>query len=319
MSVAFVYDDRFLTHDTGLGHPERPDRLRAITSHFRETGLAARLTPLAPQPIDPIALERIHDLSYVGQVQAACRDAPARIEADTVVSPKSHDVALLAAGAAVTAADAIMRGDILRAFCAVRPPGHHAERDRAMGFCLFNNIAIAADHLTHAHNLKRVAIVDFDVHHGNGTQHAFEDRADVLFISIHEDPVHLYPGTGIAHEIGRGPGEGFTLNIPMPPGSTDADYAAAFDNTIIPRLREYQPEILLISAGFDASAADPLAHIKLTAAAFGDMTRKLAKIADEFSAGRILSVLEGGYDLHALAEGAAEHVLALLENAQEPR
>ncbi|MBI1368936.1 MAG: histone deacetylase [Planctomycetes bacterium] len=312
MSVGWFYHDDYLKHDTGQ-HPERPERLRAIVEHFEKSGLANELVRLTPTPIDPARLAAIHDADYIQRVAATCRSGVRHIDSmDTVICRASYDVALLAAGAAVDAADAVMHGEIERAFVTARPPGHHAEFDTAMGFCLFNNIALAADHLITHHKLERIAIVDFDVHHGNGTQHAFEYRNDVLFISIHQDPATLYPGSGFAREIGLRKGEGFTLNVPMPPGAGDREYQAAFEATILPRLDVFGPQVLLISAGFDAAAEDPLANIELTDAAFTWMTQQLVQIAERHCGGRVISLLEGGYNLAALARCAAAHTRALL-------
>ncbi|MEE9212001.1 MAG: histone deacetylase, partial [Phycisphaeraceae bacterium] len=212
--------------------------------------------------------------------------------------------------------DQVSAGHVRNAFCAVRPPGHHAEHDRSMGFCIFNNVAIAAEHLIREHGLERVAIIDFDVHHGNGTQHIFEDRADVLYISIHEHPQHLYPGTGFASETGRGPGEGTTINLPVLPGAGDDVYRRLFRQRVIPALDDFSPQVLLISAGFDACKDDPLAHVELSAEGFGWMTQQLRDAAERHCGGRLISMLEGGYDLRSLAECVAVHVGGLLGDAQ---
>jgi len=315
MKLGWVYHERYLEHDTGKFHPERPDRLRAIVKHFRETKLADELTPIEASPADVKAIERIHDPMYVASVKAACENRTRQLDGDTTVCPASYDVALLASGGVLNACEQVLAGDFKRAFCTVRPPGHHAEHDKAMGFCLFNNIAVAAHHCTREDGIERVAVVDFDVHHGNGTQHTFEERADVLFISIHQDPRTLYPGTGFAHETGRGKGDGFTLNVPMTAGDGDAAYRAAFEKLIIPKLYDYRPQVLLISAGFDAAKEDPLAQIELTPDGFTMMTQQLVTVANEHCDGRIVSVLEGGYDLGALARCAEAHARALMEEA----
>jgi acetoin utilization deacetylase AcuC-like enzyme len=311
MTTAWVRHDDYLMHDTGGSHPERPSRLTAVVDGLQEAGLADRLAALAPRPATVDEIAAIHDPGYIRQVEQACDRGDQRLDADTAVCAKSYRVALLAAGGVLAAADAVHAGVVQRAFCTVRPPGHHAERDRAMGFCLFNNVAIAAERFVR-NGLQRVAIVDFDVHHGNGTQHAFERRADVLFISIHEDPRHLYPGTGFAHETGLGPGEGFTLNVPMMPGAADGEYQQAFEHQVLPKLDAYRPQMILISAGFDAARGDPLAHIELTDKAFEWMTRRLVELADRHCAGKLLSVLEGGYNPRNLARCAAAHVKALM-------
>ncbi|MDH3583700.1 MAG: histone deacetylase, partial [Phycisphaerae bacterium] len=302
--LGWVYHDDFLRHETTPGHPERPQRLQAVTDHLEAEGLVAHLHPLVFEAADVARICRLHTRSYVERVEHDCEAGVACLDSgDTPVCPESAQVARLASGGALAACDCVMSGEVDRAFCAMRPPGHHAERDRAMGFCLFNHVALAADHLVREHGLDRVAIVDFDVHHGNGTQHLLESRDDILFISVHQDPATLYPGTGFASETGTDRGQGFTLNIPMTPGSGDTEYARAFDEQVLPRLSAFAPQALLISAGFDAAAEDPLAHIELTPDGFAGMTRSLVQVAGDSADGRVISVLEGGYDLGALGRG----------------
>ena len=316
MSTGLIYDDRFLNHDTGAGHPERPDRLRAIVRRLKDDGLWDRLTHLAFEPTNETRLERLHTPGYVARVREACAmELPYIDVVDSAINAQSHDLAKLAVGGVLRAVEAVMDGEVDNAFCAVRPPGHHAEADRSMGFCLFGNVALAAEALISDHGLDRVAIVDFDVHHGNGTQHLLEDRADLLFVSVHQSPQTCYPGTGYAHECGRGPGTGFTLNVPLPPGSGDAEHLAAFDQAVLPRLESFAPQFLLLSAGFDSAAADPLAHMELTTAGFAAITGRLLEVAGRHARGRVVSVLEGGYDLGALGEGVAAHVRLLLDTA----
>lgn len=313
MATGFIYSDRFLEHDTGPMHPERPERLRAITDRLERGGLSSRLTRLEFSPADRRSIERLHDPSYVQRVFEHCRDGRPYIDSpDSVICETSAELAQLAVGGGIAAARAVMRGEIANAFCAVRPPGHHAERGRAMGFCLFNTIAITAEYLISEHQLDRVAIVDFDVHHGNGTQDLFESRSDVLFISIHEDPDHLYPGSGYAEERGSGEGEGFTLNLPMPPGSGDDEYDEVMRTHVLPAIEKDKPEFLLISAGFDAAAADPLAHMLVTSDGFERITQRLIDAAGTLCDGRVVSMLEGGYDLDALADGVERHVRVLM-------
>jgi acetoin utilization deacetylase AcuC-like enzyme len=314
MQVGWVYHDLFTQHDTGPRHPERADRLRAIVQGIKQAGLDQKLTPLKfkAAPLPPI--EAVHDADYLRRAHDAFDLGQHHLDPDTPINDISFDAAMLASGGILAACDAVMAGEVKRAFCAVRPPGHHAERDRAMGFCIINHVAVAAQHLISHHGLQRVAIVDFDVHHGNGTQHIFEDRADVLFISIHEDPTHLYPGTGYAHEIGKGPGEGFTLNIPMDPHTGDKQWIDAMQRTIVPRLHTYKPQFLILSAGFDAAADDPLAHIEMTTEGFAAISRHLVAAADDLCGGRIVSSLEGGYDLRSLSQGVNAHLQALLSH-----
>ena len=231
---------------------------------------------------------------------------------DSVVCRASELVAKQAVGGCLEAAKQVMTGQINNAFCAVRPPGHHAERDRSMGFCLYNNIAITAEYLLTEYDLSRIAIVDFDVHHGNGTQHLFEDRSDVLFISTHEDPNHQFPGTGFSDEQGVGAGKGYTLNIPMSVGSDDEAFEKVFNKKVLPRLREYQPQFLLISAGFDAATNDLLGHLCVSTQGFAWMSQQLIQIAGEFCQGRVVSILEGGYEVNSLKQAVAVHIEALL-------
>ncbi|QNN24002.1 histone deacetylase [Planctomycetales bacterium ZRK34] len=313
MKVGWVYHEDYLKHDTGPGHPERPDRLRAIVEAFRKTGLDRELIPIAPRAVNPMKLYGTHLPQYVKHVAQACNMGQTFIDStDTTICPDSYDVALLAVGGVLAGMRQVMEGKVDRAFCTVRPPGHHAERDSATGFCLFNNIAVAADAAIAEFDLKRVAIVDFDVHHGNGTQHAFEHRNDVLFVSLHQDPKTLYPGMGYYDERGVDRGEGFTVNIPMAPGATDADYRRAFDEKALPALREFKPQLLFIDAGFDATADDAMAQVSLTHDAYTWMTSLLCEVADECCGGRVVSVLEGGYNLESLTDCVVKHVKALM-------
>ncbi len=320
MSVGFVYDRFLERHDPGPGRVEQPTRARWIADALAEEGLLPRLQPIACQPADLDVLGWVHEPAYVALIREVCEEGFNFIgDRDTQICPATFDVARWAAGGVLAACGEVMAGYVGRAFCAVRPPGHHAERDRAGGYCIFNHVAVAAEYLIRKHHLERVAIVDWDVHHGNGTQHIFEERDDVLFISLHEAPAYLYPGTGEAHEIGRGQGRGFTLNVPMPPGSGDSVYRRAFTQEVLPRLEQFAPQFLLISAGFDVAGEDRTADINLVPGSFDWMTRDLALIADRFCVGRLVSVLEGGYEPTSLKRCAVAHVRALLgeyENSQ---
>lgn len=314
--TGLVLDDRFKLHDTGPGHPERPQRLDAIYRALERSFLFERCRRIEPVEITRDRLESNHAAGYIDRVEAHCRAGKRHIDCvDSAIGPASYKSALLAAGAAVAAADAVARGELKNAFCTVRPPGHHAERDVSMGFCLFNNVALAARQLIDVHGAQRVLILDWDVHHGNGTQHAFEEDPRVFFCSFHGHPATLYPGTGYAEELGRGAGEGFTLNIPMMPGSGDAEYRRAYDEQFIPAARAFAPQFILISCGFDAHRADPLAHIMLETSSFEWLTRDTLELADECCQGRVISVLEGGYDLDVLGECAVVHVEELLRAA----
>jgi acetoin utilization deacetylase AcuC-like enzyme len=296
-----------LAHDAGPGHVERPERLRAVLAALDApefTTLERRAAPLA----DVEALERAHEPAYVEAVLAAIpAQGYAAFDADTIVSPGSGEAALRAAGAACAAVDAVLAGEVANGFCAVRPPGHHAERARAMGFCLFDTIAVAALHAQAAHGVGRVAIVDFDVHHGNGTQDIFWDNPNVLFASTHQRP--LYPGSGARSERGA---HDQILNVPLQPGTDGAMFRHAIEATILPALELFAPELILVSAGFDAHRRDPLANLDLEAADFAWVTSALANAAGRYCGGRLVSTLEGGYDLQALAESAAAHVGALM-------
>jgi acetoin utilization deacetylase AcuC-like enzyme len=317
MKFGWVYDRFFHRHRTDEAHPERAARLEVIVCELTEGGWLERMRPLAfgAAPVEVVGWT--HEPAYVDLVRMACEHGFSFIgSSETRICPESFDVALLAVGGVVAACDAVMAGDVGRAFCAVRPPGHHAERDQAMGYCLFNNVAIATEYLIRRHEIKRAAIVDWDAHHGNGTQHLFEDRADVLYISIHENPQSLFPYTGYEHETGRGPGDGFTLNIPVKPGGGDSEYRLAFDKQIVPKLDSFAPEFVLISAGFDATQGDRASSLNLEPSSYGWMTRAVAEIADRHAHGRLVSVLEGGYDLTQLGQCVIEHVKAMLD--EEP-
>ena len=318
MSTGLIYDQRFLEHDTGPSHPERPARLRAVVDRFQQDRLWDRFHHLSFEPLSKDALHELHTPEYVQRCFETCARGESFIDSpDSAICPDSAAIAQYAAGGVVRAAQAVAQGELHNALCLVRPPGHHAEAGRSMGFCLFNHIALAAQWLTQHHGYKRVAIVDFDVHHGNGTQHLFEQRDDVLFISVHQDPATLFPGTGFDRERGKGKGEGYTLNIPLPGGSDDTAYMEAMEQTVGPALEAYSPDCLLVSAGFDAADADPLAQMRVTADGFQRISRFLTDHAHRLCGGRLISTLEGGYDLDALSEGAALHARALLDEADQ--
>ncbi len=301
--TGYVYDDRYLLHDPGSWHPERPDRLKAIQTNLKDSGVLELLLRLKPYPAPLAWVERLHDPAYIRRFQEACQRGQRIFEVqDCGISPESYDTALLAAGGVMAAVDAIMGGEADNAFGAVRPPGHHAERDRALGFCFFNNVALGAVYLLENFGIERVAIIDWDVHHGNGTQHAFESDPRVFYLSLHEDPQYCYPGTGRREEEGKGPGKGFTLNLPLPPRSGDTEYLEALQNEGLPRLRQFAPQFVMISAGFDAHSEDPLAHMRLTRSGFREMGRLVQDLAQESAGGRLIAVLEGGYNLEVLEE-----------------
>ena len=307
MSLTIFTSDRFADHLNPPGHPERLERaevMQVVASEFRQRGGDVR----EPRQATEEEVARIHDREYIALIGETAGRATA-LDLDTFTSPDSYEIALLAAGAAVASVDRVLEGTGARALAMVRPPGHHAERNRAMGFCLFNNIAIAAAH-ARARGLERVAIVDYDVHQGNGTQRAFYDDPSVLFISSHQYP--YYPGTGAATETGAGTGAGFTINLPLEAGATDADYDLVYTSITLPALRHFRPDLILVSAGFDALAGDPLGSMRVSAAQFARLTALLVDVADECCSGRVAAVTEGGYDLAGFAAclRAATSVLA---------
>lgn len=312
MGTGFFTDDIFLEHDTGSGHPENYRRLVAVRERLEKQSYYGTLQPLARRQatVDEIAL--VHDADYVRRVDRFCSETGSGyLDPDTKVSAKSYEAAAISAGAGLEAADRMMSGELRRSVLMLRPPGHHSLPGRAMGFCLFNNVAVCAQYLREHHGLDRVAIVDWDVHHGNGTEAMFYEDPDVLFISTHQYP--FYPGTGAAKDTGRGAGQGATLNVPMAHGSGDAEFRTAFDEQIVPALEQFQPGALLISAGFDAHRADPLAALLLQSSSYEWMSRRLLGFADEHCQGRVISFLEGGYDLDALAESVDAHTAVMAE------
>jgi len=307
MSTLLYSHSAFLEHDTGPHHPERPDRLRAIMATLETEAFAMlerREAPLAEKSL----IARVHPDWFVDWVLGQIpKKGLAGLDADTIVSPGSGEAALRAAGAVCAAVDAVVTGEARNAFCAVRPPGHHAEPERAMGFCLFNNVAIGAAHARAVHGLKRVAVVDFDVHHGNGTQAAFENDGDLFYASTHQSP--LYPGTGQPDEHGVANN---VVNAPLPAFAGSAEFRRAMERIVLPALHDFGPDIVLISAGFDAHLRDPLASLNLVEDDYAWVTRKLCEAAAQHCKSRVVSALEGGYDLRALADSVAAHVDVLM-------
>lgn len=312
--TGIVIDRRFQEHLTGADHPEKPERLVRITDVLTERGLVDACISIAATPVDVNLVRLNHDDTYLTRLQQACEANRPFIDIpDSRICPDSWTIAQLAAGAAINAVDEVLAGRVDNAFCAVRPPGHHAERNVSMGFCLLNNIAIAARHLLEDHGLSRVLILDWDVHHGNGTQHSFEEDSCVMYISLHGHPGVVYPGTGFVDERGRGAGEGFTLNVPILPPGRDDVWRRAFDESILPAVARFDPQFVLISAGFDAHRDDPLAPLELETESYGWMTDEVVRIARDHCDGKLVSLLEGGYDLNALADSVALHVTRLLD------
>lgn len=310
--TGLVYDPTFLAHRVSAMHPEQPARLQAIISALEPTGLLTRLKQLHPRPAEDSELATIHSLEYVKRVKQACEKGEQFLDSlDTEIGPDSHTAARLAAGAVLTAVTAVLEGEVDNAFCAVRPPGHHAVRAQAMGFCIFNNVAIAARHLQRAHGLQRILIVDWDAHHGNGTQEAFYQEQGVLYFSVHRYP--YYPGTGAANERGEAKGEGFTLNVPLPAGSGDTAYQDAFERVLRPAAEAFHPDFVLVSAGFDPHYLDPLGGMGVTEKGFRGMLQVILDMAARFCGGKVVSVLEGGYHLEALRVCVCDHVAMLLD------
>ena len=304
--VGFLYDPRVLNHQPPAGHPERPARVRETLAVLEASGILDRLTRLPVVAATREQLARVHTSDYLDFVQDVVAEGGGYLDAgDTVASPGSWEAATVAAGAAVGAVDAVMGGTVDAAFALVRPPGHHAPGDRAMGFCLLNNAAIAAAHAVAAHGLSRVLLVDFDVHHGNGTQDIFYDNGQVLYFSTHQSPA--YPGTGTVTETGFGPGEGFTVNVPLPPDVGDAGFLEAFDTVLRPLADRFHPEMVIASAGYDAhwrnSAYVAGIRERATVSGLAALASRLDGIADAYCPGRLVGILEGGYDLESLAYG----------------
>ncbi|MBF0291887.1 MAG: histone deacetylase [Nitrospinae bacterium] len=306
--TAILYDPVFLAHDTG-NHPENYRRLEVIVEALNTAPFRDKLAWVKPVPATPTQVEMVHATSYVRQLEEAILSGKHYLDADTLVCHDSWEAALTAAGAVMTAVKGVSEGLYKNAFCAVRPPGHHAEISRAMGFCLLNNVAIGAKYARSALHMKKVAIIDFDVHHGNGTQNIFYADPTVFYVSLHLWP--HYPGTGAANETGSGSATGFNLNIPMSEGMGDVEYLERMDNAVIPAMREFAPEMILVSSGFDAHGDDPLGGAALTETGFGEITRRIVGLAHELGHDRVVSVLEGGYNLHALALSVTAHVAEL--------
>jgi acetoin utilization deacetylase AcuC-like enzyme len=309
--ILFATHARYLDHEAGHGHPERPARLEAVLSGARYGGVDDALVFLEPRAATRGELERVHPKAYLDAIERFCQSGGGRIDGDTSACRESWEAAVLAAGAGLSTIEAMDRGEGTAGFCAVRPPGHHATKHRAMGFCIVNNVAVAAAHL--AARGERVLIVDYDAHHGNGTQDVFYDDPRVMYVSMHEYP--LYPGTGALGDIGSGDGVGRTMNFPFPEGTTGDAYLAAVDEVLAPVAALFEPTWLLISAGFDAHRRDPLTGLGLSAGDFAVLTTRIMELVP---AGKVLAMLEGGYDLQALADSTASTLAALAGQRFEP-
>lgn len=311
MKVGFVYDPIYLKHDTGH-HPENARRLEAIISHLEQSGLKQHLTAIKPRPAATAELSLVHREPHISHLQQVAQRGGGGLDADTVMSPDSYEAALYAAGGAIKATEAVINGEVNRAFALVRPPGHHATPRQAMGFCLFNNLAIAAKFALTEYKLERLVIIDFDVHHGNGTQDAFYDNPQALYISTHQYP--HYPGTGSIEETGRGAARGTTVNIPLPGGSGDTEYQQVFEQIVVPAARRFRPQLILVSAGYDSHWADELATMQLSITGLARIVKIITGLADELCDGKLVFCLEGGYNLTALAASVKATFDVLLGN-----
>ncbi|MBN1563218.1 MAG: histone deacetylase [Anaerolineae bacterium] len=309
MATAFVIDSRFAAH-TMERHPEYAARLTMIRATLEQHGLLERFTTINAEPVSEEFLHIVHDADYLRLLEKTSRMAsPSMLGLDTYITPQSYEIARLAVGGVLQVVDAVLTGETDNGLAAIRPPGHHATPSMGMGFCLLNNIALAARHAQQVHNIERVLIVDYDVHHGNGTQDIFYDDPTVLYISTHQSP--LYPGTGAIQETGKGAGKGFTINAALPPGVGDQGYAQVFAEIVLPAARQFEPEVILVSGGYDAHWADPLANMMLSLSGYTHLDRTLLALAHELCEGRIVFILEGGYNLQVLGNAWANvaHVL----------
>ncbi len=307
--TGFVYDERYLLHNTGDWHPETAERLRVIVNGLKESGLFEKLIHIEPEPANQRWIESVHHVKYIMRFNDACAmGLPDLDNQENSICRDSYDAALLAVGGVLKAIDYMMQGDVDTAFCAVRPPGHHAEVDKAMGFCYFNNVAVGARYLQRQWGIERVGIIDFDVHHGNGTQHIFEADPTVFYYSIHEHPSFAYPGTGRDFDTGIGAGEGYTLNTPILPGRGDHDYRRKLTEDLIPAFKKFNPEVLLISAGFDAHVEDLMSGVNLSTDGYDFVSEMIMNLANSLTDGRVISILEGGYNLEILPMLVENHI-----------
>ena len=308
--TGIVYDERYLNHKTG-NHPESPERLAAIYEYLKDKEIFKKLKKIKPYPSPVKVVEYIHNINYIKSVKQLSEMGGGMLDMDTVLSRETYDIALLAVGGVLAAIDAVMDRVVKNAFCLIRPPGHHALPDRGMGFCIFNNIAIGARYLQNKYNIERVAIIDWDVHHGNGTQDAFYRDPSVFYFSLHQFP--HYPGTGDIKEDGLNEGKGYTMNAPLRPGAEFAAYKEILENHFLPAIIKFSADFILISSGFDAHRDDPLSAVNLQTEDYHHITKLVVSCAEETCKGRIVSVLEGGYNLNALRLSACEHLRGLME------
>jgi len=313
--TGLLYDERFLRHATGTYHPERPERLTAIHQGIAQMGLLEHLTVFSAHPAERMWIELVHDKDYIDRFEAACKNGHKTFDSpDNQMGPETFEIALLAVGGVLEAVDRVIADEIDNAFCAVRPPGHHAERSKAMGFCYFNNAAIAAAYLQTKWFLQRVAIIDIDVHHGNGTENIFEEDDTVFYYSIHQHPSFAFPGTGRAFDRGEKRGVGYTLNATVLPGQGDDFYREAISGDLKTAIERFRPEFIIVSVGFDAHEDDDMSDVALTTEGYSWVMQQVVDMANRHADGKLISVLEGGYDLNHLPELAGNHVQILLND-----
>jgi acetoin utilization deacetylase AcuC-like enzyme len=315
MKTGIVKDRRYMDHDMGPYHPENPGRIEAVYTMI-DTEIRFPYMEIEPHPAEEEEVGLVHSPGYITQIKQTAGRGRVILDPDTSTSPRSYETAMLAVGGLLKTADLIMEGKIQNGFALVRPPGHHAEASHAMGFCIFNNIAVAAEYLVKKHGIKKILIVDWDLHHGNGTQHAFENRKDILYFSAHQFP--YYPGSGYWDEVGRAEGEGYTVNVPLRPGKRDEDYLYIFRKILVPIASVFEPEFILVSAGFDNCIGDPLGGMMVSSRGFGAMAEELLSLAEKYSRNRILFTLEGGYSLEGLREGIKQVLYQMSGEGEKP-
>ena len=310
MKTGLLSDGRLLLHDTGKSHPECADRIITTLNHLEKQAWFSQLVRISATSCDEAWIHEVHEIEFIKRAQKTCQQGLSFLDSqDVKVNRESFDTAVLAAGGILRLVDIVMSKKVINGFAITRPPGHHSEKDMALGFCILNNVAIAARYLQKQHGVGKILILDWDVHHGNGTQHIFESDSSIFYISLHQFP--HYPGTGSISETGIGKGRGTTMNCPMPPGSGNKDYQNVFKDKILPEVANFKPEVILISAGFDAHKDDPLGSINLTTSFYSWMTQRVLEFANQYADDRIISVLEGGYNLNALANSIKEHLSVL--------
>ena len=310
--TGFVHDDRYLLHDTGGYHPESPERLKVIHERLVESGLIEKLVVMDADKANQRWIETVHSIHYIMRFDDACVSGYPEFEhPDNAICRDTYQAAFLAVGGVLKAIDAVMAGELDNAFCAVRPPGHHAEVDKPMGFCYFNNVAIGARYLQQQYGVEKVGIIDFDVHHGNGTQHIFDNDPTVMYYSIHEHPSFAYPGTGREFEVGIGDGDGFTVNSPVLPGRGDEEYRRLLMQDMVPAFKKFDPDFFILSAGFDAHASDLMSGTNLTTHGYDFVSEVIINLVNRCTDGKVVSVLEGGYNLEILPILVENHIKML--------